>query len=275
MTRASPPAHFNGSRLIRFLTDLAVADVDASPQHFAERLGQLFNFSDAIVLAAAHDEAAKEETVQRADLQQDYFAKESPAIPLETTFVSKDPVSRDPASRDRVQQEFFQVRGRLVNAIAKSCTPNSDSPRIKLPVLRAGTPMDTGAAYELYLRFYLAHQRDIDMSVRNLRSNIRDTLSHASASLRQLAILDAALDEILWDRSRKLFSSIPRLLEKRFEQLYQEHQEHQTSLANPPGDWLERFCKEMQGLLLAELDVQLQPVLGLVEAFSKEVNKNQ
>ena len=37
----------------------------------------------------------------------------------------------------------------------------------------------------------------------------------------------------------------------------------------PPGPWLERFRQEMRGLLLAELDLRLQPVEGLLEACRK------
>jgi hypothetical protein len=36
---------------------------------------------------------------------------------------------------------------------------------------------------------------------------------------------------------------------------------------------LDAFGKELQEVLLAELEVRMQPVVGLIEAFSNEVKK--
>jgi hypothetical protein len=36
---------------------------------------------------------------------------------------------------------------------------------------------------------------------------------------------------------------------------------------------LANFCRELQGVLLAELDLRLQPAVGLIEALSNEVSK--
>ncbi|HCB41034.1 MAG TPA: DUF3348 domain-containing protein, partial [Gammaproteobacteria bacterium] len=55
----------------------------------------------------------------------------------------------------------------------------------------------------------------------------------------------------------------PRLLQRRFNLLQQQAQ---------PG-WLQQFRKDVQALLLAELDLRLQPVLGLVEALEREVSR--
>ncbi|HSN78880.1 MAG TPA: DUF3348 family protein, partial [Rhodoferax sp.] len=66
------------------------------------------------------------------------------------------------------------------------------------------------------------------------------------------------------------------LLEKRFHQLRNSHQQSLVDpqqaghLAAPlqPAGWLAGFGEEMQTVLLAELDVRLQPALGLIEAFN-------
>ena len=42
-----------------------------------------------------------------------------------------------------------------------------------------------------------------------------------------------------------------------------------------PGGWLVRFCAEMQRVLLAELDLRLMPVAGLVAAVDKESTELQ
>jgi len=36
------------------------------------------------------------------------------------------------------------------------------------------------------------------------------------------------------------------------------------------GAWLARFCHELEAVLLAELDVRLQPTVGLIEALQNE-----
>lgn len=246
MTQGLARANLNSSRLIRFLTDLSVASVAASEQQFAERLGQLLSFSDAIRLSAVQNAGSS-------------HAFEAGSV-----------------SKNELEEAFLLARSHLVNSIVKSCSPSVGFSRIKLPTFETNEAI----VYERFLRFYSAHQREIDARSRNLRSSIRDSISAVSPQLQQLATLDAALDEILNDRARKLFASIPKLLEKRFDQLLKAHQQTLAKTQqddNPAswiqaGGWLERFCGELQGVLLAELDVRLQPALGLVEAFIKEVN---
>jgi hypothetical protein len=41
------------------------------------------------------------------------------------------------------------------------------------------------------------------------------------------------------------------------------------------GGWLTRFCNDMQMLLLAEMDLRLQPTMGLIEAFDNKINNKQ
>lgn len=251
MTRASPRASLNTSRLVRFLTDLAPSDVDVSYQQFTEKLGQLLGFSDAITLSAAIEQMAKK--------------------PFEP---GGKPVSV-------VEDEFLQGRTALVTNIVKSCTPHSGPTRIKLPTPRFDSGFDVRAAYEPYHRFYVAHQQHLDATIRSLRASIRDGIAGGTPQLQQLTVLDACFDEILADKSRRIFTHVPRLLEKRFEHHYQAHQrrlDDSQQTDNPalwlqPGGWLEKYCKDMQTALLAELEVRLQPVLGLIEAFRKEVSK--
>jgi hypothetical protein len=67
---------------------------------------------------------------------------------------------------------------------------------------------------------------------------------------------------------------VPQLLGRRFEQL---HQAHRSALPTPddparwlqPGAWLHTFCQDMRVVLLAELELRLQPVAGLLEALNE------
>jgi hypothetical protein len=170
-----------------------------------------------------------------------------------------------------------------MTSITGSCLPGIGEARTILAAQPASFGIESAPAYEPYRRYYLAHQGEMELSVRSLRSHVRQTLSKASATLKQLAALDAALDKILCARERQLLSTATLLLEKRFGQLHRAHQQQlaETPQADDPdawmqpGGWLASFCKELQGLLLAELDLRLQPTLGLIETFSNERNRHK
>lgn len=229
MTHASSPAPHQHSRLIRFLSDLAVADIEAAHRDFADRLGQLLDFGDSIVLADA--------------------------LKQRRTWVA----APDTTSAAMVRAEFLSVQERLVSTVVNSCTPGLDNTRIRWPAV-ARTDIQP-ASVEPYRRFYVALQRDLDASIRNLRTTVRDVISGLSEPLSQLAAIDVALEDTLWDHTRAFFAVIPAFLEKRFEHLFAG----ESSVS--PLNGLEQFRRECQGLLLAELEVRLQPALGLLEAL--------
>jgi hypothetical protein len=112
------------------------------------------------------------------------------------------------------------------------------------------------------------------LSIDALRDHVRQALSRASRALAQLAALDAVLDQMLGGREQKLLSTVPAFLERRFEQLCQRSQSGPEA-AQSPGDGLDVFRQEFQQALLAELDVRLEPVKGMIEALSNEVKKYQ
>jgi hypothetical protein len=93
-----------------------------------------------------------------------------------------------------------------------------------------------------------------------------------------LAALDSAFDAILGERESKLLALIPLLMEQRFGHLFQAHQQqlaHTQQADHPalwlkPGGWLARYLEELQTVLLAELDLRLQPTLGLIEALQDQ-----
>jgi hypothetical protein len=141
-------------------------------------------------------------------------------------------------------------------------------------------PLEMPSAFEPYRRYYLAQQRDMELGTRPLRAKARDVLARTSPALKTLATLDAALDDILNDRESKLLANVPVLLEKRFTQLRKEH-EHRlesTGMTDIPaywmhaGGWLARFRTDLQTVLLAELDLRLQPTVGLIEALNHETS---
>lgn len=239
MTRALTRTNFHSSRLIRVLSDLAVVDAVAPGTAFAEKLGLWLNLRDAITLHAALNESAAGQ----------------PSAKLGVKSVT------DVAIGD----EFARVRTTLVNSITQSCPPNP------------------GADYEPYRHYHAAQQRAMDASVRPLRAKVRAVLAKASPALKTLADLDATFDAMVCERESKLLATVPLLLKRRFEQLRQAHQQMlvDTQQADDPalwmttGAWAARFCHELQAALLAELDLRLQPTLGLMEALNNEISKHQ
>jgi hypothetical protein len=251
-----PRTNFHSSKLIRRLADLALVDAVDPGNAFAEKLGLWIHFADAIALSAVHNDSMA--SPSKSPLQ----------IQSEAQF----------AARAAAGVEFGRIQAFLMNSITKSCSFNPGKTHIQLPTPALELPLDLRAAYAPYRRFYEAHQRDMELSIQPLRSNVREALAKASPRLKKLADLDAALEKILRDRERQLLSKVPMLLKKRFEKLFKEHQQKLVDARqadNPAawmqaGAWLARFCSDMQSLLLAELELRLQPTLGLIEACDEK-----
>jgi hypothetical protein len=115
------------------------------------------------------------------------------------------------------------------------------------------------------IEFALHHQRCLDqqrrmeMAVDALRGHLRQTLAATSPRLAQLAALDATLEKMLGGREQKLLAGVPAFLKARFEQLRQTH----------PDSWPSLFEQDLQQTLLAELDLRLQPLVGMTEALGQ------
>ena len=252
MTRVLPRTNFHSSKLIRCLADLAITDAVDPGNAFAEKLGLWIHFTDAITLSAVHNDGIASPSKISSNAQTTAHAAAS--------------------------VEFNRIQALLMNSIMESCSPTSGKTHIKLPTPTLELPLDLAAAYPPYRRFYEAHQRDMELSIQPLRVNVREAVAKTSPRLKKLADLDAALEKILRDRESKLLSKVPVLLRKRFEQLFKEHQQKlaDTQQADNPagwtqaGGWLARFCNDMQMLLLAELELRLQPAMGLIEAFKQD-----
>ena len=103
-----------------------------------------------------------------------------------------------------------------------------------------------------------------------LRDRVRQVLAHGAEPLPQLAALDAAFSAILLEREGKVLARIPSLLESRFNSLLQQYRDPAAAASArlADGTWLAPFCADIQSVLLAELDLRLQPVRGLIEALN-------
>jgi hypothetical protein len=258
----------SSSKLARVLEDPLSQAAAAPQQDTAERLSLLLGVFDAMTLHTAHQSIAKTAAVEMA-----------PA-PV--------PASRTRAGEVGLEEQFQQVRTVLVNAIKATADEaeepdltGSRAPRGRVPTLSASKSarmaellQETGIDFALYRQRYLDVQRNMELMIAPLRAHAREALSAASPELRPLAALDAVWEQLLSVREQKLLATVPVLLKKRFDELRKKHQEDDPNTWRQPGGWLHLFGQELQQTLLAELDVRLEPVLGLIEAFSKEVKKS-
>jgi len=241
MTPGTPRTSFNSSRLVHLLAGLTAAEVSGPTPSLAERLGPWLGWADAISLSAV-------------------LAGPQP----------RPPGSQDgtPLRPDAVSREFTRVRDQLARAI------DADETFAAPPTLSAEEP-----DFAPYRRSYQSHQRAMEAGIQPLRMNLRATLEGTgSPGLSRLAALDAVLDRALAARERSLLASVPALLEKHFKRLRKAHRDDAADPQDAPGaarrppteGWLAAYGRDVRRVLLAELDVRLQPVEGLIEALRQD-----
>lgn len=228
---------FSSSRLVRLLGDWTPPVAAAPGMDFAERLGLWLNAFDAIALQAA---------------QQSIKAITAP---------SDRPLQAPRSQPQPVDAELQRVRGALASAIARD-------------------PLSGGAADVAYAAYRQRHaelQRHMDQMVGTLRDHVRQAMSRLSPRLRQLAALDAALEQWLAPREQAVLPTVAALAERRFEQLRRAHQaaleadgrQDDPALWREAGGWLHAFERDWRQAVSAELELRLEPVAGLVDAINE------
>lgn len=139
--------------------------------------------------------------------------------------------------------------------------------RVRQALERAITRHDVDLCeheFALVHQHVLDLQRHMDMRIDALRDHVRSTLVKVSVPLAQLAALDAALQQLLGGREQHLLSTLPAFLKNRFARLRQTAE----SAAEPQNPALFAVLNsELHTLLRAELDLRLQPVQALIEAY--------
>lgn len=236
MVRGSPRTFFTGSALVRLLTQWTEAPAAASKQAVGERLSQWLGWTDAIALSAALSA---------------------------TPTVARSPRSTAPARSAGPAKGGFEADvARVRTALTRSITDDA-------------RPADAGEDFAPYRRHYLGKQQAMELGIEPVRERLRAALAQRSTAMARLAGVDAVMDDAVGTQARALLSAVPSLLEKRFERLRAQHRARvdeandEPEAASGPAGWLDVFCKDLQRALLAELDLRLQPLEGLLEALRK------
>ncbi|HYF16924.1 MAG TPA: DUF3348 family protein [Ramlibacter sp.] len=231
---------FASASLVRLLSPWTPVPAPAGGADFAERLAGWVGAFDAITLQSAHQAVR--------------------------TLGSGAATGAPPAGRVR---EWAAALERTRAAIAAS-------------VARAAADAAEFAAVEpTYAPFrqrQLELQRQMEQMVGALRDHVRHGLGRASRGLRQLAALDTALEQLLQRQQQLLLPVAADLLARRFEQLRAAHRQVVETTGQPddpkrwrePGGWLRTFLDDWRQALLAELELRLEPVAGLLEAAGHE-----
>jgi hypothetical protein len=241
MVQAPQRTAFSGPALIRLLARLTDVDVPESRQSLSDRLSQWLGWTDAIALSTA--------------LNGNPHAVSSGA----RAFGSVE------------ENECARVRTSLANAIVDDSAAGLRAPA---QAHSQGVPGNAEVDYPVFRQRYLSLQQTMETGIGNLRGRLREMLSARSPGMARLAAVDAVMERALSPRERSLLATVPVLLERHFERLRQAEQQTLVD-AQASGDaatvttgaWLDVFRKDMQSVLLAELDIRLQPVEGLLAAL--------
>ena len=230
MRSGSPHTGINSSALVRFMSGLqgvATAAPGAGAAKGADRLADWLDWTDAIALAAA--------------------LEAPPAGPARAA-----PAGHAADGAAALADAINATHTALAQAIA-------DEPAFQRPD-HAAEVTDPAADAALCRQACQKHQRAALAGVAALRDQARQALRQAGPALAQLASLDALLDQALAARERPLLGALPALLER--------HARRQPADANadPEAGWAGHGPR-LRSALLAELDLRLQPVLGMVQAL--------
>ncbi len=210
------------------------------------------------------------------------------AVTLSRSLHAIESFAQDAATGERVdvpalEQAVQRAKAELTElacappARARPVRERADNTRAQAPDLKAE------GEFGFHAPRYLGLQKQLDARLLALRSQVRQGLAQGPRALRQLAALDAVMEQLTCVREQRLWASLPVHLDKRLVQLRTAHQQRLAALGQTdeplrwrdPGGWLTVFERDLQALLLAEMHVRMQPITGLLEAARNENMERQ
>ncbi len=234
----------SGPTLVRLLARLADADAPAPASSLSSQLSQWLGWADAIALSSALKAHAQAEPGTAS------------------------------AGGGTEAQDCARVRARLADAIAEDTAPAS---RRRGPARPSALtdPVDAQVDYAVHRQRYQTLQQAMETAIGGARARMRAALSAGTPAMAKLAMVDAVMERVLGAREQSLLGAVPNLLEAHFQRLRQAEAQALEAQAQAPeqpaairaGTWLGVFRKDMQSVLLAELEIRWQPVEGLLAAL--------
>lgn len=227
---------FSGPTLVRLLARLTDADAPPPATSLSGQLSQWLGWPDAIALSSA--------------------LKAGPAVAA----------GARASGATAEEQECTRVRGALADAIAgdSAFTARRRGPGRPSALAEA---VDAQVDYAIYRHRYVSQQQAMESAIGALRGRLRAALSTRAPDMARLAMVDAVMERVLGAREQSVLGSVPALLEGHFQRLRQAEAAALAEAQVAPGAWLAVFRKDMQSVLLAELEIRFQPVEGLLAAL--------
>ena len=251
MTPAPSRARLHSSELLRVLSAQGLLDPAVDAGDVGQRLGDWLHVRHAIAL---------QRFLGEVDAPQ--------AVPAQ-------PTARVDAQL--LRRRFAQVRAALEQSITTGTAPAPGMARMEAPATELALPIDPQTAFEPFRRYAHDHQRQMELTLRSLRLQLRGMLAKGTTAQRQLATLDALFENVLLEREARALAQIPLAFEKRFALTLQQHLQQLIAAAEADeaapqtSPWLGPLLEDLRESLLAELDLRLQPVLGLIEALTRQM----
>lgn len=242
MAKVAPRAPLSGPAFIRLLARLSEAHIAQSNHALADRLSQWIDWTRAVAVSKALDGKLPDTD----DLPE--------PRPLDAEACARVRTGLAASSVTELDALVVRVRAEARNAAL------ADAP-VAAP------------DFAPFRQHYLAMQRAMRTATGDLRGRLRDLLALASTDMARLVEVDAVMELTLSPREQSLLNTVPSLLGAHFERLRDAAQaQHRPTDddAAPravPDGWLDVFRKDMQSVLLAELDVRFHPIEGLLAAL--------
>ncbi|WP_184421171.1 DUF3348 domain-containing protein [Xanthomonas euvesicatoria] len=242
MAKVAPRAPLSGPAFIRLLARLSEAHIAQSNHALADRLSQWIDWTRAVAVSKALDGKLPDTD----DLPE--------PRPLDAEACARVRTGLAASSVTELDALVVRVRAEARNAAL------ADAP-VAAP------------DFAPFRQHYLAMQRAMRTATGDLRGRLRDLLALASTDMARLAEVDAVMELTLSPREQSLLNTVPTLLGAHFERLRDAAQAQHRPTDDDAAPravsdgWLDVFRKDMQSVLLAELDVRFHPIEGLLAAL--------
>ncbi|WP_434989182.1 DUF3348 domain-containing protein [Xanthomonas melonis] len=242
MAKVATRAPLSGPAFIRLLARLSDVRVAQSNHALADRLSQWIDWTRAVAVSKALDGR----------------------LPDTDALPEPRPLDAEACTRVRAGLACSSVTDldALVARLRSDARSAAESQAAPAP-----------ADYAPFRQHYLAMQRAMRTATGDLRGRLRDLLTLVSPDMARLAEVDAVMELTLSPREQSLLHTVPGLLGLHFERLRDAAHastppaEEQAAPRAVSDGWLDVFRKDMQSVLLAELDVRFHPIEGLLAAL--------
>lgn len=233
----------SGSALVKCVERMGAKEQSAASDRFTERLTQNLDFNGSLKLSELHGHLR--------------LISKKMAVGHPNKTELQEVCSQLDGAYDRVHKA-------IVLNISQSFDGSVAQPRFPLP-----SNQENPLKLEIssYQNFYQAQQSEMSAKIQGLRRYLRDTLAKQTIQSAQLAFIDQTLEETIGLPLRTGFGASVLMINASLERLTKLGDDEQKKQG------INELHPQIRQLLMAELDLRLQPIKGLLDAFKLEVEQ--